>query len=132
VAGAIIGGVAGGLAGKAIAERIDPTAEEQYWRDEYPKREYHDESVDYQEVAPAYRYGWESRAEYHDRDWDEVEPELERRWPSRRGQSSLEWNRARRPTQDAWDRISDSLLEEHASQQPGVEPGKTRVARPPK
>jgi hypothetical protein len=44
----------------------------------------------------------------------------------------LEWNRARRPTQDAWDRISDSLLEEQTRQQPQLERGKTRAPRPPK
>jgi hypothetical protein len=132
VAGAVIGGVAGGLAGKAIAERIDPTTEEQYWRDEYPQREYYDESVDYDDVAPAYRYGWESRAEHHDRDWNEVEPELERRWPSRRGQSSLEWNRARRATRDAWERISGSLLEEQGNQQSSIESGKARAPQMPK
>ena len=89
----MIGGVAGGLAGKAIAESIDPTTEEAYWREEYPKREYYDKTVDYEKVGPAYRYGWESRAEHYDRNWDEVEPELRRGWTSRRGESNLEWDR---------------------------------------
>src|SRR5688500_1459820 len=37
--GAVVGGVAGGLGGKAIAEHIDPTAEDAFWRDEYPNRD---------------------------------------------------------------------------------------------
>ena len=56
VAGAVIGGVAGGLAGKGVAEQIDPTAEDAYWRDEYPKRDYFDDEVSYDELAPAYRH----------------------------------------------------------------------------
>ncbi len=53
VAGAVIGGVAGGLAGKGIAEQIDPTTEDAYWRDEYPKRDYYDSNVSYDDFAPA-------------------------------------------------------------------------------
>jgi hypothetical protein len=131
VAGAVIGGVAGGLAGKAVAEHIDPTAEEQYWRDQYPQRDYYEEELDYEEVAPAYRYGWESRVEHPDRQWDDVEPELERSWTSRRGQSSLEWDRASRPTRDAWERINSSI-EEHGRQQPPVHPEEKRAPRAPK
>src|SRR4051794_15106222 len=54
VAGAVVGGMAGGLAGKGIAEQIDPTAEDAYWRSEYPSRDYYDANVSYDDVAPAY------------------------------------------------------------------------------
>ena len=132
VAGAVIGGVAGGLAGKAIAEQIDPTTEEQYWRDEYSNREYYDENIDFEEVAPAYRYGWESRAAYHDRPWHEVEPELERGWAMQRGESSLEWDRARRPAREAWDRISESMRQDKPGQQSPVATGEPKSPRLPK
>jgi len=134
VAGAVIGGVAGGLAGKAIAESIDPTTEEAYWREEYPKSEYYDKIVDYEKVGPAYRYGWESRAEHYDRDWDEVEPELERGWTSRRGESNLEWDRARRPTRDAWERIDrgQSLAAERDRQSRQTDRSETGQPRMPK
>jgi hypothetical protein len=108
--GIVAGGIAGGLAGKEIAERIDPTAEEKYWRDEYPKREYYDPAVGYEEVAPAYRHGWESRGRYHDRGWDEAEPDLEREWARRRGESSLAWQQARPATRDAWERVDRIVL----------------------
>ena len=70
--GAAIGAVAGGYAGKGIAEEVDPTVEAAYWRDEYPRREYFSEDVGYEEIAPAYRYGWESRSRNRDRSWEEV------------------------------------------------------------
>src|ERR1700742_2297744 len=61
VVGAVAGGIVGGLAGKSIAESIDPTAEDAYWRENHAGRPYHDASITYDDLAPAYRHGWESR-----------------------------------------------------------------------
>ena len=110
--GIVAGGVAGGLAGKEVAERIDPTVEEHYWRNVYPTRDYYDEHVDYGQIGPAYKYGWESRTKYHDRSWDEVERDLERDWNVQRGKSSLDWPRARPATRDAWERVDMFVVEE--------------------
>lgn len=104
-AGAVIGGVVGGLAGKGIAEEIDPTVEAAYWRDEYPRRDYYDDEISYDELAPAYQYGWESRARYDDRDWMDVEAELEEEWNALPTSRDLAWERARLASRDAWDRI---------------------------
>ncbi|MBA4107919.1 MAG: hypothetical protein C0485_19475 [Pirellula sp.] len=103
--GAVIGGVAGGLAGKGVAEQIDPTREDAYWRDEYANREYYDEQVTYDRYAPAYKYGWESRAKYANRNWADVEPQLQQEWDKNRGASDLKWERARLASQDAWTRV---------------------------
>nr|MBA3483086.1 hypothetical protein [Pirellulales bacterium] len=105
VAGAVVGGIAGGLAGKGIAEQIDPTAEDAYWRKEYPSRDYYDENLSYDEVAPAYRHGWESRANYKDQTWAQVEPELQKSWESTPSSPQLAWAKARRASRDAWDRV---------------------------
>jgi hypothetical protein len=110
--GIVAGGIAGGLAGKEIAENIDPTVEEHHWRNEYANRDYYDPTVGYEEVGPAYRYGWESRARHHDKSWDQAEPELERDWSAQRGKSSLDWQRARPATRDAWERIDVIAVEE--------------------
>lgn len=109
VAGAVIGGVAGGLAGKGVAEQIDPTAEEAYWRDEYPNRDYYTPDFPYEDLAPAYRYGWESRARYRGRTWDEVEPDLQNSWEASPSSRDLAWDKARRASRDAWDRIERAM-----------------------
>jgi hypothetical protein len=109
VAGAVVGGLAGGLAGKEIAEQIDPSVEDHHWRNEYGSRDYYDPTVGYDEVGPAYQYGWESRAEYGDRKWEDVEPDLAHDWANRRGNSSLDWGRARPATRDAWERVDRSF-----------------------
>jgi hypothetical protein len=112
VAGAVVGGLAGGMAGKHVAENFDPTAEEAYWREEYPKRDYYHEDVEFDVYAPAYRHGWESRVRYNDRSWAEVEPQLQNEWEQKPSSRDLAWQRARRASRDAWDRIEQAEREQ--------------------
>lgn len=107
VVGAIAGGVAGGLAGKATAEAIDPTAENQYWEENYSSRPYYDEQFPYEEYAPAYRTGWEARQLYPDAAFDDVQSDVEAHWDKTRAQSKLDWERAQPAVRDAWDRIDE-------------------------
>jgi len=109
VVGAAIGAVAGGLAGKGVAEAIDPTAEDAYWRDNYKTRPYVTKDHTYDDYAPAYRYGWESRARHHDRKWDDVETDLGRDWDRTKGNSRLAWENAKHATRDAWHRVETRL-----------------------
>jgi hypothetical protein len=105
-AGVIAGAIGGGLAGKGIAESIDPTGVEAHWRDTYATRPYVDKGASYDDYAPAYRYGWESRARYADRNYDDVESDLGRGWDKVKAKSRLSWDKARHATRDAWDRVS--------------------------
>ncbi len=121
VVGAVIGGIAGGLAGKGIAESIDPTAENAFWRDNYASRPYYDTSTSYDEYAPAYQYGWESCAKYHDRSWDQVESDLSRDWNSAKAKSRLTWEKAKLATRDAWDRIGETASGSSSSARRGAD-----------
>jgi len=115
VVGAVAGGVVGGLAGKGVAESIDPTTEDAYWRENYTSRPYHDASYSYDDdLAPAYRHGWESRGRYADRSFDDAEPDLRRDWESAKAKSSLTWDRAKLATRDAWDRVEHSVTGHHS------------------
>lgn len=109
VAGAVIGGVAGGYAGKAGAEAIDPTTEDDYWRENYRTRPYYTERSAYEEYQPAYRYGWESRSKYPGKSFDDVEPELERGWSQSNPKSSMTWVNAKQAVRDAWDRVEQAM-----------------------
>ena len=108
VVGAAIGAIVGGYAGKGVAEAIDPTAEDAYWRGNYKDRPYASSGSSYDEYGPAYRYGVDSFGQYPGRSFDEAEREMSRDWDSARGTSSLGWDRARHATRDAWDRVSDT------------------------
>ncbi|HET7041921.1 MAG TPA: glycine zipper domain-containing protein [Gemmatimonadales bacterium] len=108
--GAAVGAVAGGLVGHGIAEGINPTEEETYWRENYRTRPYARPDRTYEDYEPAYRYGWESRARYGNRNWDEVEPELGRNWNEyNRGSARQTWDEAKLATKDAWHRVEDRL-----------------------
>ncbi len=106
--GAAVGGVAGGLAGKGVAETVNPTDEEAYWREAHASRPYAANRT-YDELAPAYRYGWESRVRHADRNWNDVEGDLGHGWEKAKGNSRLAWNEAKEATRDAWHRIERAL-----------------------
>jgi hypothetical protein len=108
LAGAALGAVVGGLAGKGIAEMIDPTAEDAYWRENYANRPYVSGDT-YAEFGPAYRYGVSSYAAYPGQTFEDVEPHLRRNWEDARGTSSLEWERAKHAARDSWQRVSDAV-----------------------
>jgi uncharacterized protein YcfJ len=107
--GAVVGAVAGGLAGKGVAEAVNPTAEDAYWREQYRNRPYYEQSVAYDEYAPAYRYGWESRTRYAGKRYDEVESDLGRDWDRFKGKSRLNWEKAKMATSDAWHRVEEKM-----------------------
>ena len=107
--GAVAGAVIGGLAGKGVAELIDPTAEEAYWRENYASRPYVSKGATFDDYGPAYRYGVDSYGRFAGRTFEEAEPELIRDWDSARGSSRLTWENAKHATRDSWQRVSDTV-----------------------
>ena len=112
--GAAIGAVAGGLAGKAVAEAIDPTLEDEYWRENYEAEPYYESGRTYDDYAPAYRAGYESYGELYSqsgrpRTFDEVERDIESKYNQRRMDNGLTWDKARSPARAAWDRVERAL-----------------------
>ena len=109
VVGAAIGAVAGGLGGKAAAEAVNPTIEDEWWRQNYSQRPYAKHDVPYDEYRPAYQYGWQARMMHGDASWPEIEPNLAAGWMQARGDSKLEWSDAKHAAKDAWDRIGPPI-----------------------
>ena len=107
--GAVVGGVAGGLAGKAAGEAVNPTAEDNFWRDSYAKEPYYQSKYTYDDYAPAYRTGYEGASKYSGKRFDEVDSQLERDYDSIKGQSRLAWNDAKQATRSAWHRVERAL-----------------------
>jgi hypothetical protein len=101
--------VAGGLGGKAAAEAVNPTVEDEWWRERYGSRPYARADVPYETYRPAYQYGWQARMMHGDATWSEIEPNLEAGWMAARGDSKLEWSDARHAAKDAWDRIGPPI-----------------------
>ena len=106
VVGAVAGGVVGGLVGKHVAEGINPTAEDAYWKDNYHSRPYVEKGVAYEDYRPAYQYGWEAHGRYAGKPFDQVESDLQSGWEQTRDKSKLSWDKAKNAVRDAWDRAS--------------------------
>lgn len=129
LAGAAIGSVVGGLAGHGIAEAIDPTADEAFWREEFRKRPYYKEGHTYEDYAPAYRLGTETRVRQWRnpiRSFENIEGEVGSTWDDVRGDSRLAWEDARHAVRDAWHRTGDRLTS--ASAPPPADTETTRAA----
>jgi uncharacterized protein (TIGR02284 family) len=108
VAGAVVGAVAGGLGGKAVAEAINPTAEEAYWREQYTKEPYYQPGRSYDDYAPAYRLGLYGRTNYTGT-FDDAETDLSVHWDSKKERSTLSWPEAEAASRAAWMRADDQL-----------------------
>jgi Glycine zipper len=107
--GAAVGAVAGGLVGHGVAEAVNPTEEDAYWRENYKTRPYAEGNRGYEHYQPAYKYGWEAREKYDGKTWNQAENDLERGWDKAKGASSQTWNEAKHATRDAWHRVEGAL-----------------------
>ena len=107
--GMAVGAVVGGLAGKGLAELIDPTAEDAYWREQYRTRSYVDRNDSYEAYRPAYRTGYEGYSRYKGRSFDEAEPDLHRDYQKSQGSTGVVWDKAKRAAKDAWDRVERAM-----------------------
>ena len=103
--GMAAGAMVGGLAGKGIAEKIDPTVEDAYWRTSYVSSSYVDKNTPYDLYQSAYRTGYEGYGRYPGKTFDEVEADLRRDYEKTRRTGGLEWNKAKHATKDAWQRV---------------------------
>lgn len=81
--------------------------EENYWRDNWARRQYAvaDRGFDY--YRPAYRYGFESAHQMPHRSWDEVEHELRAGWDRYEHRNESTWDNIRDAVRDAWHRVVD-------------------------
>ncbi|RZL96298.1 MAG: PA2169 family four-helix-bundle protein [Variovorax sp.] len=114
VVGLVAGAVAGGLGGKAVAEGVNPTQEEAYWRANHTTESYYDPRRSYDDYGPAYEMGWSGRAQ-HGEDFERAEPALATEWETRRGASALDWEQARPATLAAWTRADDTYYGKQAN-----------------
>ena len=60
--GAAVGAVMGGLSGKGLGELIDPTREDEYWRESHANQPYAEPGRPVEDYLPAYRAGYEGYA----------------------------------------------------------------------
>lgn len=109
--GAVVGSVVGGLAGKSAAEKINPTVEDEYWRDNHTSQPYFDKAHDYTDYQPAYRAGYEGYDRYGSagRTYEDAEPDLRSDYERNQGGAGLGWDKAKYAAKDAWHRVENAV-----------------------
>ena len=117
----MIGAVVGGLTGKSVAETVDPTAEEAYWRESYTREPYYRDGHTHDDYAPAYGLGIGSLVadKYRDRSFDDIEGSLAEEWDIYRGNSRLNWTEASTAARAAWARAQRDRGAVHRPGLPG-------------
>ena len=105
VIGAAVGAVAGGLSGKSMAESVNPTAEELFWKETYVREPYYVEGKPYEYYAPGFRAGWEGRVRYDGRTFIQAEPDLAAAYLRTKSELDPPWANVRAAAHAAWNRI---------------------------
>ena len=103
--GTVVGAVVGGLAGKGAAEAVNPTVEDAYWRETYATEPYYSDRYTFEDYAPAYQAGYQSRMEGHT-DWNDARAAWERRWDAEHAHSRLQRSDAEPAVRAAWERAN--------------------------
>ncbi len=87
-----------------LGNAADPLGEPQDYRSHFDAH-YADEGARWEDYEPAYRYGFQMRADhrYLGRDWTQVEPELRDAWELR---ESGPWERFKAAVRHGWERMT--------------------------
>jgi len=104
-AGLVAGAVVGGLAGKKVAEKMDPTIENDYWKVNFAKESYLVPNATFAQYQPAYRIGYEGLGRYPGKKFEEAESNLQRDYEKSKGSANLSWDKAKHATRAAWNRV---------------------------
>jgi len=96
------------MAGKGVAEQVNPTQEDAYWREHYSNEPYYDRTYTYDDYRGAYRTGYEGygRLGTSGKRYEEIEPELRRDYERNYGTSRLSWDKAKSAVRASWDRFT--------------------------
>jgi hypothetical protein len=105
VIGAAVGAITGGLTGKSAAEAVNPTAEEEYWRETFIREPYYTAGKPFEFYAPAFRAGWEGRVRHHGQRFEAVESEMKAHYESTKAEHDPSWLDVRPAARAAWDRV---------------------------
>jgi hypothetical protein len=104
-AGAAVGSILGGGAGDSLAEVVNPTVYDEYWKTNYLSAPYYEAGREWTDYEPAYKLGYSAYAQNRGRKFDEVEADLQQNWDATRGDSRLAWIDARGAVHDGWNYV---------------------------
>ena len=94
--------------GHGAGAMVNPAEEDAYWRNSYDREPYYASGYSYEDYAPAYSLGYNSRSRYNS-DFDTAEPQLRGEWDNVRGASRLSWDQAKHASRAAWHRVERAI-----------------------
>ncbi|MEG0921659.1 MAG: hypothetical protein RSD57_10175 [Comamonas sp.] len=109
--GTVVGAVIGGFAGKEAAEALHPTDEAAYWADAHAQQPYYSSDYTFDDYAPAYRAGYESRINGVS-DWNTARAEWARQWDAEHANGRLKKEQAEHAVKAAWERANRHYVQE--------------------
>jgi hypothetical protein len=86
------------------------------FRDRFRDASYYSTGRDWNDYAPAYRYGVDAFARYPGKRFEDIERTLEQEWPAAKASSRLVWVEARGAVLDAWRQASEDAVPEQAGE----------------
>ena len=80
--------------------------EDAWWRTNYASRPYA-RGKRYEDLRPAYQYGFSSGVKHEGRRWDEIKEELRSGWDKfeGKGPGGAAWENIKDAVRDGWDRV---------------------------
>jgi hypothetical protein len=109
VVGAVAGGALGAVLGDRAAEAADSRDDLGHFEQIYREMPYFVEGMNWDDYAPAYRYGIETYRIHGGRPFVEAETQLEQGWGRARDRSRLAWVHARGAVEHAWRSLDETL-----------------------
>ena len=100
---------------QAQQARTDAAAEHAYWREHFHKLPSVPATATYEQYAPAFDYGWESRGGCCAKppaerpSFESAEQELRSKWQERPAAADLSWDLARDAVRAAWERVGQAI-----------------------
>ena len=108
--GAAAGGVLGAVFGDRLSEAADARLDLGHFQQMYRTMPYYVDGMDWNDYAPAYRYGLDAYAQHHGHALQEVESQLQGGWEAAaRFGSRLHWDQARPAVAHAWQSLEEAL-----------------------
>src|SRR5947199_4224575 len=93
--GTVVGGIAAAYGAHGVAEAMNPTEAEKYWREQHEKQSFVKPDYTYEHYAPAYRTGYEGFHKYPGKLYEEIESDLALDYERNKAESALPWDHAR-------------------------------------
>jgi hypothetical protein len=107
--GTVVGGIAAAYGAHGVAEAMNPTEEEKYWREHHEKQSFVKPDYTYEHYAPAYRTGYEGFHKYPGKPYEEIESDLALDYERNKAESALPWDHARHAVKAAWAKLSHDI-----------------------